>query len=58
MVQFGGTGGSRSNNNTGNLSLSLLNSFLFAKIQKTTIKKKHIKDAPVKFFSLLFFWSV
>lgn len=50
-------GESKSNNNTGNLSLSPLDSFLCAKIKKTTMKKKRKKDAAVKFLSLLFFWS-
>lgn len=38
IVQFGVTGESRSNNNTGNLSLSPLNSLPCAKIKKTTMK--------------------
>lgn len=44
IVQFG-TAESNSNNNTGNLSLSPLDSFVCAKIKKTTKKK----DAAVKF---------
>lgn len=45
-------GESKSNNNTGNLPLDPLDSFLCAKIKKTTIKKR---DAAVKFLSFLSF---
>lgn len=39
IVQFGGTGESKSNNNTGNVSFSPLDSFPSAKIKKITINK-------------------
>lgn len=39
LFNLGVLGKSKSNNNRGNLSVSPLNSFLCAKIKKTTIKK-------------------
>lgn len=68
IVQFSGTGESKDNNNTGNLSLSPLDSFLCAKIKKTTIRKRMLLWSLSLFlfgFFLVFFpycsltsWSI
>lgn len=52
-------GESKCNNNTGNLSLSPLRTFLRAKIKKTTMKKKKYKGCccEVSLSSLLLVWS-